>query len=287
MADPVVTPTTPAAVVAPVAPAVGTPEHDAAMIAKVDAAHAAAGGTPTATPEAVRPAWLPAKFKSAEDFAAAYTALEQKQSAAAPVVPATPAAPTPGAVLAVPTDADAAAAAAVEAAKGLDMSKLQAEFVEKGDLTPETRAALEAKGYPKEMVDGYIAGQKALAADYDQSAFTAAGGQEEYGKLTTWAKTALSDGEKVAFNKAVTSGDKAQAAFAIAGLKARHTAAFGSQPSLVSGTNASGVSGEVYGSMAEVTADMKKPEYKKDPAFQAKVMAKLDRSNLGKVQVRG
>ena len=285
MADP--TPGTPpaAAAAAPVALVPGTPEYDAAMVAKADAA---AGTTPPAAP--VRPDNVPEKFWNAttgavnvEALLKSYTELE-KVKPAAPATPPAATPTTPGAKLEVPTD-DAATKAVADA--GLDMGKLQSEFAQHGDLTPETRAALDAKGYPKEIVDGYIAGQKALAASYDAAAFEAAGGQAEYGKLTDWAKTGLSDGEKVAFNKAVTSGDVAQAQLAIAGLKARQSAALGSPPALTAGSNASGVSGESYESMAQVTADMRKPEYKNDPAFRAKVAAKLDRSNVGAMQVRG
>src|SRR4051812_33615305 len=61
--------------------------HQEAMIAKVDAANAAA---PAA--EATRPDWLPEKFKTVEDMAQAYAALEAKQSQGQKPVeaPATP-----------------------------------------------------------------------------------------------------------------------------------------------------------------------------------------------------
>ncbi len=179
MADPVVTPAA--------APAPGTPEHDAAMAAKVDASAAAAAANavgapaaPAAAPATERPAWLPEKFKSAEDMVASYKALEAKLGTTPAPAAAAPAVATPvkaGAALEVP--APEAAAAAVANA-GLDMGALQSEWqTNGGDLKPETYASLEKAGIPKAMVEGYVAGQKALAADYDSSAYATAGGQEK------------------------------------------------------------------------------------------------------------
>lgn len=289
------TPATPAAA-APAAPTPGTPAHDAAMAARMDAGATAAAaaaaneGTPAAAPaKAERPAHIPEKFWNADKGEVNVEALAKSYTELEKVKPATPAAvvpPTPGATTTLPTDADTAAAAKAVTDAGLDMKALQAEFVEKGDLTPETRAALAAKGLPAEMVDGYIAGQKALAADYDASVKQVAGGEEEYGKLAEWAKSGLTNPEKIAFNKAVTSGDKAQASLAVAGLKARMGTALGNPPAAAVNGNNTTPAGDVYESMAQVKTDMKNPLYKDDPAFRAKVYAKLDRSNFGAISTQ-
>jgi hypothetical protein len=66
---------------------------------------------------------------------------------------------------------------------------------------------------------------------------------------------------------------------AIAGLKSRMGGSVGTPPAQTLSGNAAPAA-DSYASMAEVTADMKKPEYKKDPAFRARVQAKLDRSTF-------
>ncbi|CLP71539.1 Uncharacterised protein [Mycobacterium tuberculosis] len=65
---------------------------------------------------------------------------------------------------------------------------------------------------------------------------------------------------------------------AILGLKARYDAANGSEPTLLGG-NAK-ASEDVFRSTAELTAAMKDPRYKKDPAYREDVKQKLARSNI-------
>jgi len=273
---------TPAAPVTPTpAPALvpGTPEYDAAMAAK---------GTPAVEPPApARVEGLPEKFKTVADLAASYAELEKKLGTPKPAdpkpadtTPADPNAPkAPESKLAIPEQK--AADDAVKAA-GLDMAALSAEFAETGDLKPESYEKLEKSGIPKPMVEAYIAGQKALAAQYDATAHDAAGGAEQYTKMVDWAAKNLSTEQKVAFNAAVTSGDKGQLQLAVAGLRSQFEANFGKNPgdSLQGNTH---VAGDVYASMEEMKADMRDPRYKKDPAFNAKVVAKAGRSTFGNI----
>jgi hypothetical protein len=235
---------------------------------------AAKGGGLTPA-EPARPTWLPEKFKTPEDMATSYAELEKKLGTPAPVVPAVVPPVKPANPLEIPATTQAAGEAVTAA--GLDMAALQSEFTEHGDLTPETYTKLAASGIPKPMVEAYISGQKALAAQYDASAFEAAGGQEAYVKMATWAKDALPAEEKAAFNKAVVSGDKATMQLAIRSLKSQYEANFGQDPSLAGGGKG-GTDSDVYTSSAQMTADMKKPEYKTDPAFRARVAAKIGRS---------
>jgi hypothetical protein len=276
MADPVSS--TPAALPAappaapaptPVAPLPGSPEYNAAMAAKVDAAEAARLA-------ADRPQWLPEKFKSPEDLAAAYAALESKlgkpkDTPAAPdAKPTEP--PKAKGIPEAPADADAAAKAAVASA-GLDFDALSAEFAAQGALAEESYQKLEAKGIPRNVVDNYVNGVKALGAQYDTALYSEAGNETQYNAMVTWATSNLSLEEKKAFNSAVDSMDQGKAKLAVAGLKARYVAANGQAPTLLGGSASSGQVG--YASTAEMTADMRKPEYQKDPAFRARVRAKV------------
>lgn len=257
-------PATPAA--EPVAkPVPGTPEYDAAMTAVADAAMGVKPAAPVVeTPAAEqRPAWLPEKFKSAEDLAKAYKELESKQGQ-----PKGP--PTVAPVL----DTPAAQAAAQEA--GFDWAALNAEFVEKGDLSPETRAKLAEKGLGQAQVDTYIEGQKAIAAKYDTEAATVAGGKDKLDSMLAWGGKNMTPGEAKAFNEATASGDVERMKLAISGLRSRFEASEGVTPKLVQG-DASLSAGNVqgYASLQELSRDQANPLYKQDPAYRAKVEARV------------
>jgi hypothetical protein len=256
--------------------------HEAAMVAKADAsaaaAAAAAGANPPAPPVAERPAHIPEKFWDAEkgevrleDLAKSYAALEAKQGTGKP-----PAAPAPGDAPAAP---DAGAAAATKA--GLDLSALETEYRTNGTLSAENMAKLNAAGFSETDVADYIAGREARVAQFESGVMEAVpGGAERYSEMMEWAKVNLTPAEIAAYNKAMDSGDLAQAKLAAAGVGVRFTAAVGTEPNLVAGRTSAAASADVYESMAQVTADMKDPRYEKDPAFRAKVQAKVGRSNL-------
>lgn len=270
-------------------PAPGAPAgHDAAMVARADAAEAAAlaaagGGAPAAAPPApaARPDGVPEKFWNAETgtvnteaLLKSYTELEAKASGK----PADPAPAPASNKLEVPA-ADAAADAAVASA-GLDMAALRAEFAAEGKLSDASVAALAAKGIGQDAIDAYIAGQQALQAQYDADVMSATpGGAEKYTDMVTWAKANLSDAEINAYNKAVTSGDQAQAKLAVLGLGARFTASVGSEPNLIGG-NTNTAPTDIFESTAQVVEAMKDPRYGKDPAYRAQVQAKLGRSQV-------
>jgi hypothetical protein len=70
------------------------------------------------------------------------------------------------------------------------------------------------------------------------------------------------------------------AKLAVAGVYQKFSAARPTEPKLFSGSTSQATTGEAYESVAQLTKDMATPEYKSDPAFRAKVQAKLARSNI-------
>jgi len=248
-----------------------TPEdHDQKMIDKVDAASNPPVEGTEGTPPEDRPQWLPEKFKSPEDMAKAYSELEAKLGQAKPADPpaADPAA-TP------PADPEAALAD-----KGLDLQDFSNEFAQSGELSAESYEKLGKAGYSRQIVDQYIEGQRAVAARFETDIMTEVGGAEKYTEITSWAKANLTPTEIAAYNAAVSSGNADQAKLAALGLGAKFEKANGSDPKRLLGGQSAGTTGDVFESMAQVTAAMKDPLYKADPAFRAKVQAKLARSNV-------
>lgn len=256
--------------------------HEAAMIAKADKAEAANNPAPQETPEATseeRPEWLPEKFKSAEDLAKAYAELEKKQGETKETPKETPEAEKkadevkPEITPETPTDK----AAEVLKDKGLNFDEFHQQIITDGELSAESYKKLADAGIPKEMVDGYINGQAAIAQTMIASVQAEAGGAESYAAMIEWAAANLTTAEQAAFDKAVTTTDVNQAKLAVAGLNAKYTAAVGESPKLLEG-NKVVESTDIYQSNAQVTADMKTQLYKTDPAEQARVQAKLARS---------
>jgi hypothetical protein len=239
---------------------------------------------PPTDPAAGRPAWLPAKFATPEDMAKSYAALEAKLGAPAKAPEAPTGAPKDPLAITPPAAPTDAAAAQAAASAGLDFGALEQEYLDKGTISPENYAALQAKGIGKEVVDSYIAGRQALAAQFATEVKSAAGGDEQFSKMVSWAATALTPAEINAFNNAVSSRDVATAKLAVAGLNARYAAQYGSQPPLVGGKSAGGAEG--YQSQAQMVADMRDPRYKVDPAFRKAVENKIAAATFFTVQER-
>jgi len=226
----------------------------------------------SASPE--RPEWLPEKFKNAEDMANAYAELEQKlgqqqqeeQTKEPKEYDNT-------------DDAEASQVAQALDNVGLDFNVFQDEYAETGELSPDAYNALEEKGFNRELVDSWIAGQEALASKTTNQIYDMAGGEEQYSGLVQWASENLSESEIDAYNANVESGDLSLAQFAVSGLVARYRSEVGNEPQLVQGDNASSSSG-AFQSVAELTAAMRDPRYNNDPAYRKSVADELSRSKV-------
>ena len=162
---------------------------------------------------------------------------------------------------------------------GIDFDALAAEFDRSGALSAESLAALEKAGYPKSVVDAYIAGLDALADRYAQQVRDMAGGEEAYARLTRFMQTqpqSVIDG----FNAALMTGNIAQIQLALAGIQAQMTAAYGTaNPSVMAGAQGAG-NPQGYQTTEEMTKDMSDPRYQTDPAFTQEVYRKLQHSSL-------
>lgn len=214
-----------------------------------------------------RPKWLPEKFETVEDMAKAYAELEKKNSAGEAE------GKTEG-------ETEEAAEKAVENA-GLDMDALSAEYATNGELTQESLDALAAVGITKDMVDTYIAGQTAATESAQAEMLEPIGGDiEKYNEMIEWAADGMSETEIDNFNKVLSTGNDAAIKLAVKNLAEKYTEANGAEPqgALEGGRPNSGSS--KYESTAQLMKDMNNPAYAKDPAFRAKVAAKLERSDI-------
>jgi len=231
------------------------------------------GTTPPPAPEqkpADRPTWLPEKFKSAEDLATAYAELEKKQGGQKPADAKAPEATTPVPQVTKPS----------EKLSADELAKVNKEYASAGKLSDETYRSLAGKGLSKEVVDQHIEGQKAVVEAYTNKLAESVGGRDELTKLIGWAGETMTDEEIATINGVLTSGNEFMAKTALAGLKAKYVEANGSEPSLVGGTNGGRTPGiEPFKSNHEVTTAMGDRRYKVDPAYRAKVEARLAVTN--------
>lgn len=215
-----------------------------------------------------RPAWLPEKFASPEKMAEAYAELERKQSAPPEAKPVAPPA--------APASPDASVEGSLVSA-GFDLQALGKEYVENGNaLTPETMAALAAKGITADVVSTYAAAAKAQADAIVASITEAAGGADRFQAIYQWAGANLSKDDLDAYNSIMDAGKPAVSKLAFEGLLARYTAATGSDPKMITGEARSVTGVKPYASRAEITKDMARKDYREDPAYRAKVSQRLE-----------
>ena len=235
-------------------------EHINEMLAKVE-------GTEQ---DAERPEWLPEKFKSVEDMAKAYSALESKLGQ--------PQEETEETEEEVSTESSASEVAEVLGANGINFEVLQQEYQELGGLSAEAYEALEEAGFPEAVVDQWIAGQAAISQQVQSEMHSLVGGAEQYQELVGWAAEALPDAEVDAFNATMETQDPNMIRLAIQGLNARYRSE--AAPNLLQGETGTVSTGGRFESNAELTTAMSDPRYAKDPAYRQAVADKLAKSSL-------
>lgn len=218
---------------------------------------------PAADPN--RPEWLPEKFQSPEDLAAAYAALEKKLGGTPPAPAAQP-------------DPNAPAAPATMDVK--DFNKYSDEVLSNGKLSEESYKELEGKGFTRQLVDSYIQGQQAVTDAQVAQVHNAVGGPDAYAAMIDWAANNLSEAEQNAFDGAVNRGNTAEIMLAVQGLKARYDAN-NRAPQLIGGKPPGANPTEApYTSTAELVAAMSDVRYNNDPAYRDLVERRLAKSDI-------
>lgn len=221
-----------------------------------------------------RPDWLPEKFKSAEDMAKAYSALESKLGQGSETE-ASQEEETEALEEAVTQNASEVSE--LLDSKGLDFDVFQQEYLETGGLSEEAYQALEESGLSRSMVDTWIDGQDALAGQLTSEIHNIAGGQDTYTDMMEWASNNLPESEIDAYNATMDRMNPDEIRLAVQGLNARYRSE--AEPNLIQGSTGA-VSGGKFDSNAELTEAMRDPRYAKDPAYRQEVANKLARSSL-------
>lgn len=219
-----------------------------------------------------RPAYVPEKFWNAETgtidvegLAKSYGELERGR--------------TKPADQAAEGDADPAADASADAATDSVVARAAAEFEQDGQLSDATYDALAEQGIDRATVDNYVAGIQAQQL----LAYTAVGGEDNYGKMVQWAASHLTESELTAYNEAVGSGDPNAILAAVQGLNSRFAQERSVEPGMLEGGRPVTIEG--FSSSAEMKAAMADPRYRKDEAFRQEVMRKIDAATKAGVRL--
>jgi hypothetical protein len=211
-----------------------------------------------------RPEWLPEKFESAEALAEAYKSLE-------------------GHMGAEPAETEAAEEDTETVGVSTEvLTPYAEEYYSTGELAEDSYVALEGMGLSRELVTAFMQGQQAVQSAELNKIYESAGGQEAYHGAMAWAAQNMGPEEIQAYNAQVESGDITTATIAVKGLMARFAQGdpTPAQPALLQSEPAGPGGIAPYQSLAQVMEDMKSPQYKTDPAFRAKVEARLSNSDV-------
>lgn len=211
-----------------------------------------------------KPEWLPEKFKSAEELAKAYSELEKKFSSNNKEVKEQP-----------------KNKSEEVKSEGFSLDKYNDEYVEQGGLSDKSYQELAKLGLTKDIVDGYIEGQKSIAQSYQTQIYNEVGSQEQYQELVSWASQNLSEQEVASFNDIVSNGSVEAMKLAVRGLMATAGMSKSSpqKQELFEG-DSDVFSSDAFRSIAQVTQAMNDPRYEKDPAYRKDVTDRLAKSTI-------
>jgi hypothetical protein len=206
-----------------------------------------------------RPEWLPEKFGSAQELAKAYSELEKKFSSG---------------------DKQEETQTREEPNQSTNtLEPYYKEFADAGTLSEKSYTDLAKMGLDKQLVDGYIAGQKAIAESEIQQVHSIVGGAENYSQLLDWSTKNLNEAEATAFNDMLDTGSIEQIKLAVSAIANRAGISGQEKPRMLEGDTTASTA-DVFGSIAQVTQAMNDPRYDKDPAYRKEVEMKIARSSV-------
>ena len=177
-----------------------------------------------------------------------------------------------------------------EVAEGVDLITTASEeyFENDGEISAETMQKFTEMS-SSDLVEAYMAirdrnpevdgGVSPDLTDAEMNqVYNSAGGEAEYGRLTSWAAQNLSEQKLNAFNDMIDRGNSTAIQIAVAGLRAEYEAQEGYEGRMLTGKNAPAADG--FRSQAEVVQAMSDPRYDRDEAYRQDVYDKLERSNV-------
>lgn len=182
----------------------------------------------------------------------------------------------------------------VEVVKGLigseEYTKFSQEFEKNGELSEDTYKALVAKGFPKPIVDSFIAGNRALAEQARTQVLQVVGGEQRAQEIVKWAASNLTPQQIKQYQANLDSGDYDRVITTLELLDAKFTAANPSVDSTVKQENkprrvtqtskAVTVSVKPFETPSEAARAMNDPRYKTDINYKKTVDKRMNATDF-------
>ena len=168
---------------------------------------------------------------------------------------------------------------------GIDPQEISNRFEQTGEINDDDYAKLGEAGFSKQVIDTYLDGLRGGGASEDiataqiQGIKDSIGGDDNYGKMVSWAIENLPAEEVKEFNNLTETANATAIKFAVQGLYTQYQNAMGVEPSLVTG-RASQSGPRPFQSAAEVQAAVSDPRYGKDVAYTQSVYARYEGSDV-------
>ena len=161
--------------------------------------------------------------------------------------------------------------------KGLSFDEFAEEYQSTGTLSPESINKLEQAGYPKAMVDAYIAGLEAQANKFVDTVKSYSDG-----KWDNIVELVKSQGQEAidGFNATLNTGNLSQIKLMINGLLAQHKTQFGTSNPLVTGMPTATTNQTGFTSKQEMVTAMADKRYGRDMSYTREVQTKVKMSNI-------
>lgn len=164
-------------------------------------------------------------------------------------------------------------------------ARIEAEY-EEGGISEASYKALEKAGYSRQFVDSYIRGQESIADQFVAKVVEYAGGKDRFDKIIKHMQTTSPESTESLFEAIERQDLKAIRTIINLGVQS-HTKKFGKAPARsvtkaapAAPAKRSTPAVEGYASRQEMIRDMSKSEYRLDPAFRAKVEARVAASTF-------
>ena len=161
--------------------------------------------------------------------------------------------------------------------KGLSFDEFSEEYQNTGTLSPESINKLEQAGYPKAMVDAYIAGLEAQSSKFVDTVKSYSDG-----KWDNIVELVKSQGQEAidGFNATLNTGNLSQIKLMINGLLAQHKTQFGTSNPLVTGMPTATTNQAGFTSKQEMVSAMADKRYGRDMSYTREVQTKVKMSNI-------
>lgn len=155
---------------------------------------------------------------------------------------------------------------------GLDYAALEEEYIANGSFTQETLDKLHKAGFSDEFIEAFVEGKKAIAEKELNELAEVIGGRETYDNVIQWAATNLTDDVKYSINAV---RDKNILKLILPTLKNDMEKKEGKAPTFQMQGKTAAIPENIFESKQQMMEAIRDKRYIQDPAYAAKVTAKI------------